>query len=117
MEASVPEALFPERDPVFTEDANCCLQPIIICLLPAAHRSKVLIVLSLGKRLVKKKKRGALEFQEYHWLLLYFLAGFFFLFLEGFLRLKVAKEGNAFGFLVLFFNAPYGRSINWKTSS
>lgn len=42
-----------------------------------------------------------------------FLGGFF----EGFLRLKVAKEGNALGFLVLFFDAPYGRFINWKTSS
>lgn len=36
-EMSVTEPLFPERDPVFTEDANFCLQPIIICLLPTAH--------------------------------------------------------------------------------
>lgn len=63
-EASVPEALFPERDPVFTEVANCCLQPIIICLLPAAHRSEVLIVLSMGKRLLRKKKEMLLNFKS-----------------------------------------------------
>lgn len=37
-------------------------------------------------------------------------------FLEEFLRLEVAKEGDAL-FSVLFFNAPYGRFINWKASN
>lgn len=110
-EASVPEALFPERDPVFTEVANCCLQPIIICLLPAAHRSEVLIVLSMGKRLLRKKRRCSWISRVPRGAALLF-GWLFFFFWEGFLRLKAGKEGNAFGILVLFFNAPYGHFIN-----
>lgn len=87
----------PKEILVFTEDANYCLQPIIICLLPVAHWSKVLITLAPSKKLVRKK--DTLEFQEHRWLLFYFLAGIFG---EGFLRLEVAKEGNAFGFWFCF---------------
>lgn len=63
-EASVLRALFPKSA---TEDANYCLQPIIICLLPIEYWSKVLITLALSSKLVRRK--DALEFQEYHWLL------------------------------------------------
>lgn len=68
-------SLVPKEILVFTEDANCCLQPILTCLLPITHWSKVLVTLALSKKLIRKK--DTIEFQKYHWPLFYFLAGIF----------------------------------------
>lgn len=74
----------------------------------------MLITLAVGKKLVREKKKKRHSGVSGVLLSAVLLVGWHFL--EEFLRLEVAKEGDAL-FSVLFFNAPYGRFINWKASN
>lgn len=102
-----------QRDPGVYWDANHCLQPIL-SLLTMARWSEVLITFALCKKTYQRKRhfRSTAVCCCTFWLaLLFFFGGIFW----GWRWQR--KEGLRFWIVLIFFNAPYGLFINWKTSN